>query len=42
MIDGFDVIDKIATVETDLYDRPLEDVNILKVVPVVEEVGDGE
>ena len=34
VIEGLDVIDKIATVETDYYDRPLEDVMILKVVPV--------
>lgn len=34
VIDGLEVIDKIATVETDYYDRPLEDVTILKVVPV--------
>ena len=34
VIEGLDVIDKIATVETDYYDRPLEDVMIIKVVPV--------
>lgn len=34
VIEGLEVIDKIATVETDYYDRPLEDVTILKVVPV--------
>ena len=34
VIEGLDAIDKIATVETDYYDRPLEDVMIIKVVPV--------
>ena len=34
VIEGLDVIDKIATVETDYYDRPMEDVMIIKVVPV--------
>ena len=34
VIEGLEVIDKIATVETDYYDRPLEDVMIIKVVPV--------
>ena len=37
VIEGLDVIDKIATVETDYYDRPMEDVMIIKVVPVDEE-----
>lgn len=37
VIDGLEVIDKIATVETDYYDRPMEDVMIIKVVPVDEE-----
>ena len=36
VIEGLDVIDKIATVETDYYDRPMEDVMIIKVVPVEE------
>ncbi|MBK8622074.1 MAG: peptidylprolyl isomerase [Saprospiraceae bacterium] len=31
VIQGFDVIDRIATVPTDSYDRPKEDVKILKV-----------
>ena len=34
VIDGLDVIDRIATVETDLYDRPSEDVFIIAVKPV--------
>ena len=34
VIEGLDVIDKIATVPTDYYDRPLEDVFILSVTPV--------
>ena len=34
VVEGLDVIDKIATVETDYYDRPMEDVMIIKVVPV--------
>ena len=37
VVEGLDVIDKIATVETDYYDRPMEDVMIIKVVPVDEE-----
>ena len=37
VIEGLEVIDKIATVETDFYDRPMEDVMIIKVVPVDEE-----
>ena len=36
VVEGLDVIDKIATVETDYYDRPIEDVMIIKVVPVEE------
>ena len=36
VVEGLDVIDKIATVETDYYDRPMEDVMIIKVVPVEE------
>lgn len=31
---GMDVIDKIATVETNRYDRPIEDVRILKVMVI--------
>ena len=34
VIDGLDVIDKIATVETDHYDRPSEDVFIIAIKPV--------
>ena len=34
VIDGLDVIDRIATVDTDLYDRPSEDVFIIAVRPV--------
>ena len=37
VIEGLEVIDKIAAVETDYYDRPMEDVMIIKVVPVDEE-----
>ena len=37
VIAGLEVIDKIAAVETDYYDRPMEDVMIIKVVPVDEE-----
>ena len=36
VIDGLDVIDKIAAVETDYYDRPSEDVFIKAVIPVNE------
>ncbi len=32
--EGLDVIDKIATVPTDYYDRPLEDVMIISVKPL--------
>ena len=32
--EGLDVIDKIATVPTDYYDRPLEDVMIISVKPI--------
>ena len=34
VIDGLDVIDKIATVDTDHYDRPSEDVFIIAIKPV--------
>lgn len=37
VIEGLDIIDKIATVATDRYDRPYEDVIIEKITPVVEE-----
>ena len=37
VIEGLDIIDKIATVATDRYDRPYEDVVIEKITPVVEE-----
>ena len=36
VIDGLDVIDRIATVEPDYYDRPSEDVFIKAVIPVNE------
>ena len=36
VVDGLDVIDKIATVDTDMYDRPYEDVIIKTIVPVAE------
>ena len=32
-VQGLDVIDRIAAVETDPYDRPLKDVFILSIVP---------
>ncbi|MDY0277746.1 MAG: peptidylprolyl isomerase [Acholeplasma sp.] len=32
MIDGFDCLDKIASVETDQYDKPLVDVIIEKII----------
>ena len=37
VIEGLDVIDKIATVDTDMYDRPYEDVIIEQIVPVAVE-----
>lgn len=36
VIEGLDIIDKIAVVPTDGYDRPLEDVIIKTIVPVEE------
>jgi cyclophilin family peptidyl-prolyl cis-trans isomerase len=37
VIEGLDIIDKIATVATDRYDRPYEDVIIERITPVAEE-----
>ena len=37
VVDGLDVIDKIATVDVDRYDRPYEDVFITAIKPVVTE-----
>lgn len=37
VIDGLDVIDRIASVATDRYDRPYEDVIIRTIAPVVAE-----
>ncbi len=37
VVEGLDVIDKIAQVEVDLYDRPVSDVFIIKVTPVITE-----
>ena len=37
VIDGLEVIDRIATVETDYYDRPMEDVLIESIRPVITE-----
>ncbi len=37
VVDGLDIIDKIATVDVDMYDRPREDVFIMEVKPVVTE-----
>lgn len=39
-IEGLDVIDKIAKVPTDRYDRPLEDVRIITVKPVEVQIPD--
>jgi cyclophilin family peptidyl-prolyl cis-trans isomerase len=36
VIEGLDVIDKIAAVDTDMYDRPYEDVIIKTIIPVEE------
>ena len=36
VIEGLDVIDKIAAVDTDMYDRPYEDVIIETIIPVAE------
>ena len=36
VIEGLDVIDKIAVVPTDMYDRPYEDVIIETIIPVEE------
>ena len=36
-IEGLDVIDKIAAVETDRYDRPYENITILSVLPEINE-----
>lgn len=36
-VDGFDVIDKIAAVEVDDFDRPYEDVRIITIKPVLEQ-----
>ena len=39
--EGLDVIDKIATVDTDRYDRPYEDIFINEIKPVyVEQVAE--
>lgn len=37
VIDGLEIIDIIATVPTDMYDRPYEDVFIQAILPVVDE-----
>ncbi len=37
VVEGLDIIDKIATVDVDMYDRPREDVFIMEVKPVVTE-----
>ena len=41
-IEGLDVIDRIAAAPTDKYDRPLKDIRILSIKPVVAEQGTGE
>lgn len=35
VVEGMDVIDKIASVDTDPYDRPIADVRIIKVTPIL-------
>ena len=40
VIEGLDIIDKIATVSTDMYDRPYEDVIIETIIPVDTEPAD--
>ena len=37
VVEGLEVIDRIATVDTDPYDRPLEDIFINRITPVVVE-----
>ena len=37
-IEGLDVIDRIAKVPTDRYDRPLQDVRIITIKPVEPEI----
>ena len=37
VVEGLEIIDRIATVDTDPYDRPLEDVFINRITPVVVE-----
>ena len=37
VVDGLEIIDVIATVPTDMYDRPYEDVFIQTILPVVED-----
>ena len=37
VVEGIEIIDKIATVDTDPYDRPLEDVFINRITPVIVE-----
>lgn len=36
-VEGFDVIDKIASVQTDRRDRPVEDIHIKEIKPVLSE-----
>ena len=36
-VEGFDVIDKIASVQTDRRDRPVEDIHIKEIKPVISE-----
>ncbi len=38
VIEGLDIIDKIAGVDVDLYDRPREDVFIMAIKPVADEL----
>lgn len=34
-LDGFDVIDRIASLRTDAYDRPLKEARIISITPVI-------
>ena len=42
VVEGLEIIDRIATVDTDPYDRPLEDVFINRITPVVVEPAPAE
>lgn len=40
-VEGLDIIDKIASAPVDRYDRPLEDIRVITIKPVVEEKENG-